>query len=114
MAYEIVMPRLGWTMEEGIFVEWLKQDGDAVQVGDLLCAVEGDKAINEIEAFDSGILRIPPDSPPPGAKVKVGALLGYIVAVGEQLPTANSQLSTPNRQSPIANLQSPVTQPSDQ
>ena len=28
MAYEIVMPRLGWTMEEGVFLEWLKRSGD--------------------------------------------------------------------------------------
>src|SRR5438067_13222134 len=95
------MPRLGWTMEEGIFVEWLKQDGDAVQVGDLLCAIEGDKAINEIEAFESGILRIPPDSPPPGAKVKVGGLLGYILAVDEPLPLTNAQGATPTARPPI-------------
>ena len=125
MAYEIVMPRLGWTMEEGIFVEWLKKDGDAVQVGDLVCAVEGDKAINEIESFESGILRIPSDAPLPGATVKVGALLGYIAAVGEKLPTPNSQLSTSksqqtvtgvpspisNVQRPTSNLQPPTTQP---
>ena len=36
MAIEIVVPRLGWTMEEGIFGEWLKQEGDAIAVGDLL------------------------------------------------------------------------------
>src|SRR5437867_3528074 len=33
MAVEIVLPRLGWTMEEGIFVQWLKQDGELVQAG---------------------------------------------------------------------------------
>ena len=76
MAYEIVMPRLGWTMEEGTFVEWLKHDGDPINMGDLICSVEGDKAINEIEAFESGKLYIPPDAPPPGLKVKVGTSRG--------------------------------------
>ena len=33
MAEEIVMPRLGWTMEEGTLVEWLKADGDQVEAG---------------------------------------------------------------------------------
>ena len=47
MATEIVMPRLGWTMEEGVLVEWLKKDGDTVKVGDLLFSVESDKALNE-------------------------------------------------------------------
>ena len=103
MAYEIVMPRLGWTMEEGIFVEWLKRDGDLIKSGDLLCAVEGDKAINEIESFESGILRIPPDAPPPGAKVKVGALLGYIVAPGESTPfKKNEGVAATLVQSPAA------------
>src|SRR5690242_9067114 len=94
MAYEIVMPRLGWTMEEGTFVEWLKHDGDQINMGDLICSVEGDKAINEIEAFESGKLYIPPDAPPPGLKVKVGTLLGYILAPGEQPPTAGSAAPT--------------------
>ena len=31
MAYQVVMPRLGWAMEKGRLVEWLKQDGDPVQ-----------------------------------------------------------------------------------
>ena len=59
MAYEVTMPRLGWTMEEGVFGEWLKQDGDEVKAGDLLFTVEGDKATQEVEVFEGGILRLP-------------------------------------------------------
>lgn len=86
MAYELVMPRLGWTMEEGTLVEWLKRDGDTVQVGDLVFSVESDKAINEVEALEAGILRIPPDSPPPGSVLPIGVLLAYIVKPGEPAP----------------------------
>ena len=86
MAIEILVPRLGWTMEEGTFVEWLKHDGDTVQQGDLLYRLEGDKALTEVEALDNGILRIPPDSPAPGSVVPVGALLAYVVAPGEAAP----------------------------
>ena len=88
MAYSIVMPRLGWTMEEGVFGAWLKADGERVSPGDLLFTVEGDKAIQEGETFDSGILRIPPDAPQPGDVVVVGAVLGYLVQEGEELPFA--------------------------
>lgn len=63
MAVEIVMPRFGWTMEEGVLVEWMKRDGDAVKAGELLFTVEGDKALNEVESFDTGTLRLPPDLP---------------------------------------------------
>src|SRR5579859_2753646 len=86
MAVEIVMPRFGWTMEEGVLAEWTKHDGDAVKTGDVLFTVEGDKALNEVESFETGILRIPPDSPPAGATVHVGALLAYIVQAGERAP----------------------------
>lgn len=86
MAIEIVMPRLGWTMEEGTLAEWLKQDGDPVAVGDIIFTVESDKALNEIEALDPGILRIPPDSPPPGSVMAVGTLLAYLVRPGELAP----------------------------
>ncbi len=75
MASEVVMPRLGWTMEVGRVVEWLKEDGEAVEAGELLFSVESDKAITEVEALDSGVLRIPPDSPI-GIEVPVGAALG--------------------------------------
>src|SRR5919199_377875 len=86
MAVEIAMPKLGWTMEEGVLVEWLKKDGEPVNAGELLFTVESDKALQEVGAFDSGILRIPPNSPPPGSKVKVGALLAYLVQPGESAP----------------------------
>jgi pyruvate dehydrogenase E2 component (dihydrolipoamide acetyltransferase) len=86
MATKLVMPRLGWTMEEGIFVEWNKQDGDRVEKGEILFSVEGDKAIQEVEAFDSGILRIAPNKAQPDDVIKVGVLLGYLVEEGETAP----------------------------
>lgn len=90
MAVEIVLPRLGWTMEEGTLVEWLKQDGDQVKAGEILFTVESDKAVNEVESFDEGILRIPPDSPAPGTTVPVGTLLAYILSPGEALPAGRA------------------------
>ena len=69
MAVEIRVPRLGWSMEEGTFLGWLKQDGDLVQSGDALYELEGEKATQEIESLDAGILRIPPNAPAPGAVV---------------------------------------------
>ena len=83
MATEIRMPRLGWTMEEGIFGEWLKHDGDTIQAGDFLFTIEGDKATQEIEAFDSGILRLPPNAAKPGDLITVGTVLAYTVRPGE-------------------------------
>ncbi len=95
MASEILMPRLGWTMEEGIFGQWLKQDGEPVKSGDLLFTVESDKATQEVEAFDQGILRIPPDGPQPGDVIAVGGLMAYVVQQGEAAPFEAQQQSVP-------------------
>jgi pyruvate dehydrogenase E2 component (dihydrolipoamide acetyltransferase) len=70
-------------MDEGTFVEWLKHDGDAVRPGDPLFVLESEKAAEPIEALDAGILRIAPDGPQMGAKVKVGEVLAYIAAADE-------------------------------
>ncbi len=94
MAVEVVMPRLGWTMEEGSLVEWLKHDGDRVQAGEIIFTVESDKAVTEVESFESGVLRIPPDSPSPGTLVPVGGLLAYLVQPGEPAPFDTPARST--------------------
>ena len=91
MVHEITIPRLGWSMEEGVFSGWLKQDGDTIRQGDPLFELEGEKAVQEIEAVDAGILRIPANSPQPGSAVKVGAVVGYLVAEGESLPVGETQ-----------------------
>src|SRR4051794_23622526 len=86
MATEVVMPRLGWTMETGKVVQWHKRDGEMVTAGEIVLEVEGDKAISEVEALDSGTLRIPPDAPDEGADIPVGAVLAYLVPAGEHAP----------------------------
>ncbi|MEE2874774.1 MAG: dihydrolipoamide acetyltransferase family protein [Candidatus Latescibacterota bacterium] len=93
MAEEIAMPRLGWTMEEGTLVEWLKTEGEQVETGEILFTVESDKALNEIETFSSGILCIPPGAPQPGDTVPVGTLLGYLLQTGEEMPTERASAS---------------------
>lgn len=57
-----------------------------MQVGDIICTIEGDKAVNEIESMDSGFLRIAPDCPPAGTKAPVGTVLAYLVSQGEPAP----------------------------
>lgn len=90
MAVEVVMPRLGWTATEGVLTEWLVSSGTAVQPGDVLFTVEGDKAVEEIESLDGGILHIPPDAPQPGDTVPVGQLLAYILEDGEEPPLSKA------------------------
>ena len=90
MPAEIIIPRLGWAMEEGVFVGWLKQDGDPIREGEPLFSLEGEKAVEEVESLDAGILRIPPNAPNPGDAVLVGAVIGYVLEPGEALPFESS------------------------
>ena len=57
MITEVILPKLGQTMEEGAIIEWLKQEGDQVKRGDALFTVESDKATLEVEATSQGYLR---------------------------------------------------------
>ena len=86
MASEVRLPRLGWSMEEGKFVGWLKADGDRVVAGEPLFELEGEKALQEVESLDAGVLRICPNGPQEGDVVQVGALLAYLVGEGESAP----------------------------
>ncbi|MFP6619776.1 MAG: dihydrolipoamide acetyltransferase family protein [Pirellulaceae bacterium] len=86
MATEIVVPRLGWSMEEGVFGQWLHEPGTLIQPGDLLYVLEGEKAAQDIESFDGGVLHVPDQAPGPGETVRVGQILGYLLAAGEDPP----------------------------
>lgn len=90
MPSEVVMPRLGWTMEVGRVVEWLKRDGDPVEAGEFLFLVETEKAVTEVEALDSGVLHIPPEAPAVGEDVVVGAMLAWIVPPGEAIAVSGA------------------------
>jgi pyruvate dehydrogenase E2 component (dihydrolipoamide acetyltransferase) len=90
MPIEVIIPRLGWSMDEGLFGEWLINDGDFVNVGDMLFVLEGEKALQEIESFDEGILHIPADAPQSGDTVAVGQRLAYLLAEGESPPAPDT------------------------
>ena len=85
MAAPVTVPRLGWTMDEGTFAGWLKQDGDAVRPGDALFALESEKSTEQVEALDAGTLRLLPDGPRLGDVVRVGQVLAYLAGEGEDL-----------------------------
>jgi pyruvate dehydrogenase E2 component (dihydrolipoamide acetyltransferase) len=57
MVTEVILPKLGQTMEEGAITEWFKKEGDPVARGDLLFSIESDKAVLEVEATAKGTLR---------------------------------------------------------
>ena len=57
MKKNVNMPRLSPEMESGVLCAWLKEEGDAVEVGDALFEIETDKVVNQIEATVAGVLK---------------------------------------------------------
>ena len=86
MASRVVMPKLTDTMEEGVLLAWKKHEGDSVQAGEALAEIETDKAIMDLEAFASGILR--KILVQEGATVMSGTLIGVIGGADEDITAA--------------------------
>jgi pyruvate dehydrogenase E2 component (dihydrolipoamide acetyltransferase) len=84
MATKVVMEALSPTMEEGRLVEWKKNTGDAIVVGDVLAEVETDKAVMELVARAAGTLIN--QAVPAGTTVPVAGVVAWIGAVGEAVP----------------------------
>jgi pyruvate dehydrogenase E2 component (dihydrolipoamide acetyltransferase) len=102
MASPISIPRLGWNMDEGVFVGWLKQDGDAIALDDPLFTLEGEKATEDIASLARGTLRILPEGPRPGDTVAVGTVIGYLVAEGELAPASAAPVREEQAEPPAA------------
>jgi len=94
MAADVTIPRLGWSMEEGVFAGWIKKPGDSVKPGEPLFMLEGEKATQEIEAVDGGVLHLAPDAPSEGQTVLVGRTIAKLCAAGET-PAWGPQASPP-------------------
>lgn len=80
-AYEIVMPRLGLTMTQGLIAEWHVEDGAWIEKGALLFTLESEKSTLDIEAPTSGIVRI---LRPAGETVPVQTVIARIEQEGEK------------------------------
>lgn len=75
MATDILLPKIGFSMTEGILAEWLATDGAEIKEGDPLFSLESEKSTNEIESPATGTLKI---IAAVGETYEVGTLLGRI------------------------------------
>jgi len=75
MATQILLPKLGFSMNEAVLSAWLMPDGAEVTEGQPLFAIESDKSVEELEAPASGKLRI---IAAVGETYPVGHVLGEI------------------------------------
>ena len=75
MTMQILLPKLGFSVNEANLVEWMVADGAQVAKGDPLYALESEKSVEEIPAPASGVLKI---LSAPGQEYTVGTVLGEI------------------------------------
>ena len=75
MSVEVLLPKLGFSMNEGVIVEWLVPDGGQVVSGAPLYSLESDKSTQEVDAPVSGTLSILKVA---GETCEVGTVLGVI------------------------------------
>ncbi len=75
MPTEILLPKIGFSMNEGELKEWLAEDGAQIAEGQPLFLLEAEKSANEVESPASGTLKI---LAAPGEIYEVGTVLGTI------------------------------------
>jgi pimeloyl-ACP methyl ester carboxylesterase len=91
MAAELVMPKWGLSMQEGLISRWLKKEGDTVAQGEPVLEVETEKMTNLVEAPAAGVLaRI---LFPAGSTVPVTQAIALIAQPGEALPEPSAPAS---------------------
>ena len=108
MATQVILPKLGQTMEEGTIVEWLKEEGDVISRGDALFSLESDKAVLEVEARTKGtLLKILVG---PGEKIPVGTPVAIIGQPNEDISDLAAGVV---REEPLAESAQPAAQTGD-
>ena len=83
MAIPVEMPKMSDTMEEGVLVAWLEDEGTRVASGDVIAQVETDKATMDLEVYDDGVLlkRVVAE----GDAVPIGGLIAVLGEEGEDI-----------------------------
>ncbi len=94
MAIDVPMPKLGLTMEEATIIEWLVDDGAAVEVDQPIMLIETDKTETEVGAPGAGRLH---QMGKPGDVFTCGTRVAVLLGEGEQPPTAAPAIAAPAR-----------------
>ena len=108
MAVEVFLPKMSDHMESGRILHWLVKEGEEVVRGQVLLEIETDKAIGELEAPETGILK--GVRAQDGAEVPVGEALAFIARPDESIPTL-PPLRLLSFESPVSPAAQAETQP---
>ena len=109
MATELTMPQMGYDMQEGTVVRWLKAEGSNVELGEPVAEIETDKAVVEFESYASGVLQ--KILVTEGSTVPVGEAIAVVgegdVAVADE-PQPEPEMPEPAAEEAVEEEQEPV------
>ena len=95
MATEIVMPKLGLTMTEGLINNWLVQAGDSVAAGQPVLEISSEKLTSDVEAPSAGvILKIISQA---GDTIPCKKVIAWIGEAGESIPGMETEEASANK-----------------
>jgi pyruvate/2-oxoglutarate dehydrogenase complex dihydrolipoamide acyltransferase (E2) component len=92
VAVEVLLPKLGLTMETGLIEAWLVPAGTPVKPGDPLLRLATDKVDVEVEAEEAGLFHPAVAS---GVELPPGTLIGWLLEAGEEVPSGAAALEAP-------------------
>jgi pyruvate dehydrogenase E2 component (dihydrolipoamide acetyltransferase) len=87
VAIEVLLPKLGLTMETGLIEEWLVSAGTLVQPGEPLMRLATDKVEVDVEAEAAGLFH---PAVAQGSELPPGALVGWLLEEGEAVPATSA------------------------
>ena len=104
MAKVLVMPQMGYDMQQGTVVRWIKKEGDLVVRGEPVAEIETDKAVVEMESIGGGVLRkiIAPE----GTVAQVGEVIGIIGEPDEDISSLEAK-APPAPKAEVAPVKAP-------
>lgn len=101
MATELTMPQMGYDMQEGTILKWLKSEGESVQNGEPIAEIETDKAVVEFESYADGVVQAILVSA--GTTVPVGEPIAVVGDAAEVAAPADAPADEP-----AADVEQPV------
>lgn len=92
MSFEIKVPQVGESITEVTIASWLKKEGDFVEMDEVLCELESEKATFELNAEAAGVLHIKAQE---GETIEIGATVCLIEEAESPAPAPEAKAATP-------------------
>jgi 2-oxoglutarate dehydrogenase E2 component (dihydrolipoamide succinyltransferase) len=97
MSLVIKVPTVGESITEVTIAQWFKKEGDSVEMDEIICELESDKATFELNAEAAGVLHIKAEE---GDTLEIGATICEIdtdqASAVKETPTPMTETNTPS------------------